>query len=60
MLYMVEHEYYYGWDDACWTLHQGRDVKPWRFDTREEAQEEINALCRDMGYEPESYRVVEV
>lgn len=66
--YKVEMRYSYGWDDAGWC----DEGKPWRFATKEEAQEEINDLCRYMNagkgaaelragdrYDPADYRVVE-
>lgn len=55
--YMVQMEFTYGWDDAGWES----DGEPWRFDTIEEAQAEINDLCEsfpDGSYHPEDFRIV--
>jgi hypothetical protein len=69
MQYKVEMQFSYGWDDADW--HQPDD-SPWRFDTKEEAQKEIDFFCEEMNakrgsaerragemYDPNDYRVVE-
>jgi len=56
MFYVVQHDFLYGWDNAGWS----DDGKPLRFETREEAQKEINDLCQQMKYNPEDYRIVEV
>ena len=54
---MVECNYSHGWDNAEWN----EDGEPWLFDSKEEAQAEINDLCSHMkDYDSEDYRVVEV
>lgn len=59
-MWMVEHLFAYGWDDADW--HDGDE--PWRFATRAEAEAEIRDFVRDMraagmkGYRVRDYRVV--
>lgn len=68
MPFKVEMHFSYGWDDAGWQS----DEEPLWFETRQEAQEEINDLCRMMNagkgaaelragdrYDPADYRVVE-
>lgn len=42
LLYKVEHNFAYGWDDAGWT----EDDKPMRFNSRVEAQAEIDDHIR--------------
>ena len=66
-MFKVEMQFTYGWDDADW-----RDNgEPWRFPTRQAAQDEIDKLCATMNatlgadrradkYDPQDYRVVEV
>ena len=64
--YMVECDYAGGWSDAEWTeTDAANNEKPWRFDTVEEAQAEIDDLIetvasnKDMEpYHAEDYRVV--
>ena len=60
MKYMVECLYAHGWDDACWAKSKGSNIEPWRFDIREEAQDEIDELCNNMGYDTADYRIMEV
>lgn len=59
-MFMVQHLYSYGWDDADWC----EDGKPLRFATREGAQEEILQFVRDANrhgqdYVIEEFRVIE-
>jgi len=69
MKYKVEHNFIYGWDDADW--HEGDDETPWRFDSIEEAEAEIDDFIKsteeavesghmDEPYDREDYRVVPV
>jgi hypothetical protein len=58
--YLVEMLFSHGWDDANWT----HDDSPWRFDSIEEAQAEIDDLCRTFHddplfmHKPSDFRVV--
>lgn len=67
-MFKVEMRFSYGWDDAGWSS----EGAPWRFETMQEAQDEIDSLCRMMNagrgaaelragdrYDPADYRVVE-
>ena len=61
MKYMVEHRYIYGWDDAGWSEND----LPWRFDSVEAAQAEIDETVQaaneaGMEYDAGDYRVVPV
>jgi hypothetical protein len=44
--YRVEMLFAYGWDDAGWS----HDDSPWRFDSVEEAQAEIDDFCRTFHF----------
>ncbi len=52
-MYMVELNYISGWDDANWN----EDGIPLRFDTIQQAQDEIYRLCAWMNYNKEDYRI---
>lgn len=54
-MWKVEHQFSYGWDDAGW---HDDDDQPARFETRSEAQDEIDLLVRCMSYDPAEYRIV--
>lgn len=64
--WMVEHSYTYGWDDAEWTVEVDGKTVAQRFDTKAEAEAEIDEHVRDCkdakmsGYSRSSYRAVEV
>jgi hypothetical protein len=56
-MYMVEHCYSYGWDDADWHVND----EPARFATQAEAEAAIRDFVRNArGYKLRDYRVVEV
>ena len=60
-VFMVQHDFLYGWDDAGWQ----EDGKPLRFTTREDALKAIKQHCEDlkihsMSGSEEDFRVVEV
>lgn len=70
MLYKVEMQYIYGWDDAKWTEEENDQTKPLRFPTNTLAQAAIDELIADVkaaaaignmssGEIREDYRVVE-
>jgi hypothetical protein len=65
-MFKVEMNFTYGWDDAGWT----NNGLPWRFQTRAEAQQEIDELIEDTAeaasmnymdetYSKEDFRIVE-
>jgi hypothetical protein len=65
--YIIEQEFIHGWDDAGWT----RNDIPELFDTREEAQDAIDRMIKDVhdavlagdmsnDYDPDEFRVTEV
>lgn len=56
-MWMVEHLFTYGWDDADW--HDGEE--PLRFATRAEAEAELSAFladAADLDYSADDFRVV--
>lgn len=60
-VFMVQHDFLHGWDDAGWQ----EDGKPLRFATREDALSAIHEHClatavNGMNYNVNDYRVVEV
>lgn len=48
MPYKIELRYFYGWDDAGWTLEADTESTPMRFRTAEEAQAAIDELFADV------------
>ena len=46
--YMVEHRFLSGWDDADWGIEEKGERKPWRFNSRKEAQDEIDDLIKSV------------
>jgi hypothetical protein len=71
--FLVEHHFSYGWDDAGWstTTDDNGTMVPHLFDTREEAQAEIDDLIESVAeavaegdmsdeYDRDDYRIVEV
>lgn len=56
MTYIVETLFTYGWEN-CWT----EDDKPMTFDTREEAQAEIDDIIESgLDYNQNDFRIIEV
>ena len=67
VLYKVEQQYVYGWDDAGWEENE----KPWRFKMKKSAQKAINDFIKECdqavkngdmeeSYLKEEFRVVPV
>ena len=56
----VEHRFTYGWDDAGWAVEEDGVRRRWTFDTKAEAQAEIDELCAisEMDYDPGDFRIV--
>lgn len=56
-MYLVQTKTDEGWVDI-WTetLPDGTE-RPLRFQTKEEAQREIDDLVKEMGYDPNDYRI---
>ena len=59
--FKVEMMFFHGWDDAEWTI----DGIPQRFDSEQEAQDEIDEFIADakedgLKYDKEDFRVVAV
>ena len=59
MKYRVERLFTYGWDDADWAEDDeyGNRVSL-LFDTKAEAQAEIDELCAASGDDPKDFRIV--
>lgn len=64
-------KYFYGWDDAGWTVEANEGSKHLRFESVREAQAELNELFADVKAavasgdmevkeNPDDYRIVEV
>jgi hypothetical protein len=71
MQYKVEMKYFNGWDDAGWTEETDSEIKPLRFESRQQAQAELEELFADVKAavasgdmdseeDPNDYRIVEV
>lgn len=58
-MFVVQTKTLGGWEN-CWTetLPDGTE-RPVRFETKEEAQREIDDLIEEMEYDPDDYRIVE-
>ena len=59
-MYVVQTKTLAGWENV-WTetLPDGTE-QPQKFETKEEAQREIDDLVEEMGYDPDDYRIEQI